>query len=234
MLNEVNLANYRTVQNIAKTVLYRLSGFIRPGVTEAEIAEEARELLLKHGVDDAWYYGIHALVQVGSRSCQSVSGRSYKPSTEVVEDSTLVTVDLSPAVNARWGDCARSFAVEGGVATSRPRTEVFREGMDLVQALHESLVRFATPRTTFHELHAFANQLVCSAGYRNMDFAGNFGHSIEEALDLRTFVERNNHRTLGGVLMFTFEPHIAKADRHWGFKHENIYFFDETDRLIEL
>ena len=106
--------------------------------------------------------------------------------------------------------------------------------MHFVQALHESLARFATPRTTFNELYAFINKLVCSAGYHNLDFAGNFGHSIEDALDLRIFVEENNHTTLGDVLMFTFEPHIAKTDGHWGFKHENIYFFDETDMPVEL
>ena len=38
---------------------------------------------------------------------------------------------------------------------------------------------------------------------------------------------------LGDVKYFTFEPHIAFPDSKYGYKKENIYYFDEAG-LIEL
>ena len=43
-----------------------------------------------------------------------------------------------------------------------------------------------------------------------------------------------NHEPLGSVNFFTFEPHIRKAGGRWGFKHENIYYFDDTNSAVEL
>ena len=38
---------------------------------------------------------------------------------------------------------------------------------------------------------------------------------------------------LADVKYFTFEPHIAFPDSKYGYKKENIYYFDEAG-LIEL
>ncbi len=62
---------------------------------------------------------------------------------------------------------------------------------------------------------------------------GNLGHSIEHRKENRIYIERGNKRKLGEVDYFTFEPHIAKAGSKYGFKRENIYFFDK-DKLREL
>jgi hypothetical protein len=33
---------------------------------------------------------------------------------------------------------------------------------------------------------------------------------------------------------FTFEPHISQHGGRWGFKHENIYYFDNSGAVMEL
>ena len=52
-------------------------------------------------------------------------------------------------------------------------------------------------------------------------------------MDERRYIEANNHALLGDFDMFTFEPHICRADENWGFKMENIYYF-ENDKAIAL
>ncbi len=62
---------------------------------------------------------------------------------------------------------------------------------------------------------------------------GNLGHSIATDKADRIYIEKGNGAPLGSVKYFTFEPHIAVKNSKYGFKKENIYYF-ENDRLVEL
>ena len=70
--------------------------------------------------------------------------------------------------------------------------------------------------------------------FENLDFAGNLGHSIILNCDDRVYVESANQITLGSVKFFTFEPHIAAIGSRWGFKYEQIYFFNSGGFLEAL
>jgi hypothetical protein len=71
-------------------------------------------------------------------------------------------------------------------------------------------------------------QTVKEMGYENLDFKGNFGHSIERQPDRRRYIEAGNMMPVGEAGLFTFEPHIRKKNCVDGFKYENIYYFDNT------
>jgi Xaa-Pro aminopeptidase len=223
-----------SVQMAAKAVLQHLVEHITPRSTEASIARFCAHALAKSGFPETWYYNCPAFVLLGSRSVLSVSGRDYKPSDEAVGTHNLITVDLSPKLENVWGDCARSFYMEGGVCRAVPVGDEFIKGYELEHRLHELMCGFVRPETTFHELHAFANDLIVAAGFENLDFSGNVGHSICERQEDRLYVEAGNNRRLGEVSCFTFEPHLRQNAGVWGFKHENIYFFGEHGGVCEL
>lgn len=192
-------------------------------------------MLAAYGVTDTWYYECPALVLLGSRSCLSLSGKEYRPcEDEKVGLTNLVTVDLSPVHEGVWGDCARSFFVENGRCVQTPTVPEFIQGALAEQALHESMRTFVTPSTTFEELFLFANAEVRSHGFENLDFLGNVGHSIENRLGDRRYIETANDQQLASVELFTFEPHIRAIGGTWGFKHENIYYFLSAGELQEL
>ena len=67
----------------------------------------------------------------------------------------------------------------------------------------------------------------------NLDFSGNLGHSIERRRDDRVYIERGNRIRLGDVAFFTFEPHIGCHGSKYGYKKENIYYFENLN-LQEL
>ena len=67
----------------------------------------------------------------------------------------------------------------------------------------------------------------------NLDFKGNLGHSIVKTKGDRIYIEKGNKTKLGAVNYFTFEPHIAFPNSKYGYKIENIYYFD-GDVLVEL
>lgn len=222
------------VQAAAKSVLAQLVNNIAPTSTEASIARTAADILTQLGYPDTWYYDCPAFVLLGSRSLASVSGRDYQPSEETVGLQNLVTVDLSPRSGTLWGDCARSFYVEDGICRTLPLGDDFTRGYEAEQSLHGIMLRFVRPETTFNDLYELANESIIDAGFENLDFLGNVGHSICERRDQRLYIESGNNRCLGEVTCFTFEPHIRLRTGKWGYKHENIYYFDDDGAPCEL
>lgn len=228
------VARHRAVQAIAKTVLTELGPTIRRHDTEQTIAERAVRMMADRGVTETWYHACPAFVLLGSRSCLSVSGRDYAPGSEPVGQYNLVTVDLSPRKHGAWGDCARSFAIEDGCYTAAPSSAEFERGIAVEHALHEAMRSYVTRATTFEDLFLFANDEIRRHGFGNLDFLGNVGHSIESGRDARRYLEKGNTAALGDVGLFTFEPHVREFGGTWGFKHENIYYFDGQGRAVEL
>jgi len=55
-----------------------------------------------------------------------------------------------------------------------------------------------------------------------------------EGINSRIVSRYDRHDKLGEVYYFTFEPHISKKNGKWGFKYENVYFFDIEGELQEL
>ena len=56
---------------------------------------------------------------------------------------------------------------------------------------------------------------------------GNLGHSIMRRKDDRIYIEKGNNKKLGDVSYFTFEPHISSEGSKYGYKRENIYYFED-------
>lgn len=230
----IQLDEYIKIQGIAKIVLNQLNDYINSESTEKSLASQAKQLLQEQGITQTWYHEVPAFVLLGSRSCLSISGKEYQPSNESVGDKNLVTVDLSPKIGSILGDCARSFVVEKSVTTTSPEDSEFREGLYIEKQLHKEMLSYANPETKFSQLYEFANDLISQYGYENLDFLNNLGHSIEKIPSNRLYIDKQCQEPLGKVPFFTFEPHIKKRNSHWGFKHENIYYFNNNGKIIEL
>jgi Xaa-Pro aminopeptidase len=230
----VDLDAYKNIQSLAKKVHDRLHDYIDSRSTEESIVQKSVEILSEYGISETWYHGVPAFVLLGSRSCVSISGRDYSPSTETVGETNLVTVDLSPSWKGIWGDCARSYFIEDGRCTDNPQLVEFQEGKSAEAELHREMKEFVIPKTRFNDLFEFGNHKIKELGFENLDFLGNLGHSIETKTSSRRFIDKKCHETLGSVKLFTFEPHIRKIGGSWGFKHENIYYFTQSGQVQEL
>lgn len=67
----------------------------------------------------------------------------------------------------------------------------------------------------------------------NLYFMGNLGHSIVKDKNDRVYTEKGNIQKIGDVKYFTFEPYISIPCSKYGFKKENIYYF-ENGKVVEL
>lgn len=220
---------YKRVQALAKETMNTLSREMRPGMTLRDVRKFCEETMLRLGADSFWYWDIGAFVFAGEETAISVSGREYETSDRVIRADDIVTVDLSPQIGDTWGDYARTLILQDGVcvSTEAVRNPEWKRGLQMEETLHEELCRFVTPETTFEALYAHMNRVIEDAGFVNLDFAGNLGHSIVRRKEDRVYTEKGNALSLGAVEYFTFEPHIALPGSVYGYKREDICYFED-------
>ena len=95
------------------------------------------------------------------------------------------------------------------------------------------MVEHCDPDMTYEAVFEVLGAEIQKLGFRNLDFKGNLGPSIEIDQADRVYLEKGNRLTLRQVgKPFTLEPHIANC-ADYGFKRENIYVI-EGDRLVEI
>lgn len=227
---------HREVQQIAKDAMDFLRQNIHAGMTLEEVRALCENKMLESGADSFWYWDVGAFVFCGDQTTLSVSGREYVTSKKIIGENDIVTVDLSPQVGDTWGDYARTIILEDGKAVSsieKIKNAEWREGLLMEEKLHEKMKGIATENTSFDELYYQMNDFIKANGFVNLDFMGNLGHYIVRRKEDRIYIEKGNTSKLGDVEFFTFEPHISKRDSMFGYKNENIYYF-ENGVLKEL
>ena len=227
---------YSEVQKIAKDTIEYIKSKITAGMKLTDIRKLCENKMLASGADSFWYWNIGAFVFSGDETTISVSGRDYVTSDRIIAPDDIITIDLSPQNNNIWGDYARTIILENDKVVddiNNIRNDEWRAGLLMEEALHKELIAFATPQTTFEELYYHINKLITDRGFINLDFLGNLGHSIVKDKNDRIYTEKGNKALLSSVDYFTFEPHISVPNSKYGYKKENIYYFN-SGKLIEL
>ena len=224
------------VQKIAKQTMAFIKSKIRVGMSLPELRQLAECKMMALGATSFWYWDVGAFIFSGNETMLSVSGKHYRTANKIIKENDIITVDLSPQVGNVWGDYARTIIIENGVVINdinRKSNTEWKNGLLMEEKLHSELLSFSTPETSFEELYLHMNEFITANGFINLDFLGNLGHSIAIHKDDRIYIEKGNKVTLGSVKYFTFEPHISIKGSKYGFKKENIYYF-ENCKLKEL
>ena len=233
---ETDRTAHQEVQQIARDTMAYIEETIRPGMSPADVQRLAEEKMISLGADSFWYWDVGAFVFAGKETGLSLSGREYRASDRPIGNDDIVTIDLSPQKGGVWGDYARTVILENGLAAGgidAVENAEWRDGLLTERKLHQRLLETALPEMTFEELYEDMNRFIGECGYVNLDFQGNLGHSIAPDRDSRIFLEKGNQDKLSSAAYFTFEPHIGLPGSSFGYKHENIYYF-ENGRLREL
>jgi len=221
--------DYKYVQQIARETMDYARHVIEPGMNLQELRNLCENKMFELGADSFWYWGVGAFVFSGDETILSISGRNYITSNRTIQNDDIITIDLSPQCGDTWGDYARTIILEDGMAVelNSIKNVTWKQGLMMEEFLHAELIRFARPETTFEELYIYMNDIIRSHGFVNLDFIGNLGHSIVRRKEDRIYIEKGNTHQLSEAAYFTFEPHISTASSVYGFKKENIYYFDE-------
>ncbi len=226
---EETLGLYSAMQDLNRAAIKYIACAMRVGMNIRDIKALCENYLLENGADSFWYWDVGAFIFSGDETAVSVSGRDYMVTDRTIQENDIITIDLSPQKSNIWGDYARTLVFENGVLcneTDRIKNDEWRRGLQMEEYLHKALIDMAAPDMTFEELYYFMNDLIVKKGFLNLDFLGNLGHSIVKNINDRIYIEKGNHKKLSDVEMFTFEPHISIPESKYGYKREDIYYFD--------
>ena len=232
----MNIDLYSSMQNLNRAAVKYVADTMKTGMSLPYIKKLCEDYLLENGADSFWYWDVGAFIFAGDETALSVSGKDYQAADRIIQKDDIITIDLSPQRNNIWGDYARTLVFEDGVLCDeieKIKRDEWRNGLQMEEYLHQALIDAGTPDMTFEELYYYMNELIVKEGFINLDFLGNLGHSIVKDKKDRIYTEKGNRKRLSDVRMFTFEPHISIPNSQYGYKKEDIYYF-ETGRLIRL
>ena len=223
-------------QDLCRQVMDEISRFIVPGMCEDEIKYKLDELLIEKGATSFWYHGLGGACHVGARTLTRRSGRAYNPTKTVVQNHDIITVDLAPAVDGNWGDFTRTIFLEEGkvVPEDRLTDPQYAFALDCQKQLHALVLEVARPDMTYEQLYTIVNDKLTQLEGQSLDPGGNFGHSVNTHQDDRIYIMPGNTARLDSFAAFTFEPFLQCKGCDFGIKRENIYYFDNNNRLKEL
>ena len=211
-------------QRIAEAAFEEMLGFIRPGVTEKEIAAELTYRMMNRGGEGNSFDPI-TITGANTSKPHGVPGGA------VVRKGDFVTLDFGPIVNGYHSDMTRTVAV--GEAS-----EEMRRVYDTVLRAQLAGIELMTTAHTGADVHNAAAKVIADAGWGEY-FGHGFGHSVGLEIHEGPSANPRNDVLLPAGAVITAEPGIYLPGK-FGVRIEDVVVlredgcFDITNAPKEL
>lgn len=210
--DEEEIECIRKAQEIAETALEELLPFIRPGVTEREIALELNRLMFQHGAEDLSF---DTIVLSGANT----SMPHGVPSDKKVENGEFVLMDFGAVWNGYHSDMTRTVCV------GEPDDEM-KKVYDIVLRAQLAGIEAARAGITGSELDAVAREIITAEGYGE-DFGHSLGHGVGLEIHEKPNASPNYKIQLPAGAVVTVEPGIYIAGK-FGVRIEDFVIINEN------
>lgn len=195
-------------------VMERIIGYIKPGMTEKEVADKISEFFVEEGCEPEF-----AIVATGPNSALP----HYTGNQRVIQEKDVVLLDIGGKYKNLSSDMTRTIFV-GGV------TEEERKIYDLVLEAVIAGESKAVEGTFIPEVDKAARGVIESAGY-GQNFTTRLGHGIGYSVHEAPDIKESNHRNLEKGMAFSIEPGIYMIDK-FGVRIEDIVLITENGTEI--
>ena len=209
--DEGELAAMRRAQKITDEAFSAILDFLRPGLTEQEVAARLVYELLRRGARKVSFDPIVAAGANGSMP-HAVPGET------VIENGMFVTMDFGCIVDGYCSDMTRTVAV------GRPAEEMVRV-YETVLAAQKAGIAAARAGMPGRELDAAARVVIAEAGY-GAYFTHSFGHSLGLEIHESPNAAPGEERPLPAGAVVSAEPGIYLPGR-FGVRIEDVLVLRE-------
>ncbi len=194
------IASIKRAVRIADDAFAQIVSFIKPGISERDVAMELEYQMGKLGAEKPAF---DTIVASGKRGALP-HGRA---SEKIIELGDFVTMDFGAVYQGYHSDITRTICV--GPATTRQR-EIY----EIVLAAQLAGVQAVAPGKTGKDIDAVARKVIVDAG-----FGAYFGHGLGHALGLNIHEDprlspTNEQTIVQENMVVTVEPGIYLPD--WG------------------
>lgn len=199
-------------QRIAERAFQDVLDFIRPGVTERDIAAELEYRMKKYGSE------------IPSFDTIAVSGRKSAmphgvPDDKVIENGDFITMDFGAVYNGYHSDMTRTVAV--GHATDK--MQLVYDTVLKAQTAAESVVKAGVKCS---EVDKAARDVITSAGFGDC-FTHSTGHAVGLEIHEQPSLSYINSDTLKAGFVVTDEPGIY-IENEFGVRIEDMLLVKEN------
>lgn len=205
------LAAMREAQRITDEALLEILNFIKPGLTESEVAARLTYIMARKGAERNSFDPIVACGANGSKP-------HAVPGPTVIERGQFVTMDFGCVVGGYCSDMTRTVAV------GQPSEE-----MELVYntVLKAQLAGIATAHAgvTGKEVHEAGAKVIADAGYGEY-FGHGFGHSLGIEIHENPGFHTRNDKPIPAGALLSAEPGIYIPGK-FGVRIEDVIMLTE-------
>ncbi|MFC2133595.1 M24 family metallopeptidase [Bacteroidota bacterium] len=207
------------IDNISQAIKHtedifeKVTGFIKPGKTEKEIARFMKDEVEKLGLEYAWDESACPAVFSGP----DTAAAHFEPTDRVIEKGHVLNMDFGVKVNDYCSDMQRTFYILNDDETKAPE-DVMKGFNTIVEAVEKSKLGMKAGMPG-HEIDAIARKTVVDAGYE--EFPHGLGHQVGRfshdgtALLGPTWEKyaQKPYQLLEEGMVFTIEPRLTVKDR---------------------
>ena len=213
---EEELAVMQKAQDITDQVFDEICDFLRPGVTESEVAAQLTYLQMKHGAEGNSFPPIVASGANGSMP-------HAIPGPKPIQTGEFVTMDFGCVYQGYCSDMTRTVAI------GQPSDEM-RRVYDAV--LEAQLAGIATAKAGVPgcDVHNAAWDVLKKHGYGDY-FGHGFGHSLGIEIHESPNANRSNTKPLPMGAVISAEPGVYLPGK-FGVRTEDVLYLTETGNRI--
>ncbi len=186
-------------------------GFIRPGMSEKEVAAEIERFFFENGAEGLAFPTISVS---GKRSCLPHG----EPTDKLIEKGEFLTLDFGAVIDGYCGDMTRTVAI--GCVTPE-----MRKVYDTVLAAMLAALDFIRAGVRCFDADKVARDIIKEAGYGEY-FLHGLGHGVGKLVHEAPTLNSKSEETLAENMAVTIEPGIYIPDR-FGVRIEDLAIVTE-------
>ncbi|MDE5763892.1 MAG: aminopeptidase P family protein [Ruminococcus sp.] len=202
----------KKAQEIAESAFEHILGFIKPDVTERQIAMELDRVMLENGAEGISFDTI-------ALAGENTSMPHGVPSDKKVKNGEFVLMDFGAVYNGYHSDMTRTICVG-------TLTDEMKKVYDIVLDAQNTAINSARAGMTGQELDNIARSIIADFGYGKF-----FGHSLGHGVGLEIHENPNaspsNKKILPAGAVVTVEPGIYIAGK-FGVRIEDFVILHEN------
>ncbi|MFD0051488.1 M24 family metallopeptidase [Actinomycetes bacterium NPDC127524] len=192
---------------VADLVMNQVFDFIKPGLSEKDIANEIKRLFSIHKVGELSFNPI-----VGTGRNGAIP--HHQSGDTIVAEGDMVVIDIGGILDDYCSDMTRTILV-GGEATNE-----MEKVYGIVKRAQEEAVKAVKPGIPLQEIDRVARNIISNEGY-GLHFTHRTGHGLGIDVHEEPFVTSDNEQLLEEGMVISIEPGIYLSGK-FGVRIEDI------------
>lgn len=181
-------------------------GFIKPGMSEKQVADEIKWYLYTNGAEGLAFDTISVS---GERSCLPHG----EPSDKLIKKGEFLTLDFGAVIDGYCGDMTRTIAI--GSVTPEMRTVY-----DIVLEAQLAAIDFIKAGVSCFDADKVARDIISNAGYGEY-YPHGLGHGVGTLVHEAPTLNAKSEEILEKNMVITIEPGIYIPDK-FGVRIEDL------------